>query len=75
VGDERELSLRGRAQDIHDPDVRLRYAETVERTSWEGADFHLFAVDIQSAALVTYGNGEQSVELWPQGIRLKRPYG
>jgi hypothetical protein len=75
VGDERELSLRGRAQDIHDPDVRLRYAEAVERTSWNGTDFHLFAVAIESAALVTYGNGEQSVELWPQGTRFKRPYG
>jgi hypothetical protein len=75
TGDERELSLRGRAQDIHDPQVRLQYVEAVERTSWTGADFHLFAVDIESAALVTYGNGEQSVEVWPQGTMFKRPYG
>jgi hypothetical protein len=75
TGDERELSLRGRAQDMHDPQVRLQYVEAVERTSWKGADFHLFAVAIESAALVTYGNGEQSVEVWPQGTMFKRPYG
>jgi Pyridoxamine 5'-phosphate oxidase len=75
TGDERELSLRGRAQDMHDPQVRLHYVGAVERTSWKGADSHLFAVAIESAALVTYGNGEQSVEVWPQGTMFKRPYG
>jgi hypothetical protein len=75
LSDPRMVIHRGRAQDIHDPQVRLRYVEAVERTSWKGADFHLFAVAIESAALVAYGNGEQSVEVWPQGTRFKRPYG
>lgn len=75
TGDESELSLRGRAQDVHDPEVRRRFVEAVERTAWKEAHFHLFAVDIESAALVTYGDGEQSVELWPQGTAFKRPYG
>jgi hypothetical protein len=39
------------------------------------ANFHLFAIEIESAALVRYGDGEQSVELWPQGTKFKRPYG
>jgi hypothetical protein len=74
IGNEGELSLRGRVRDVHDPEVRRRYVEAVERTSWKEVDFHLFAVDVESAAVVTYGNGEQSVELWPQGTKLKRLY-
>jgi predicted pyridoxine 5'-phosphate oxidase superfamily flavin-nucleotide-binding protein len=76
TGDERELSLRGRAVEIRDPDARKRYAEAVaERIAWTEPHFHLFAVDIEHAALVEYGRGEQSVKLWPQGTEFKRPYG
>jgi hypothetical protein len=76
TGDESELSLRGRASEIHDPPVRGRFVAAVaERTAWQEPHFHLFAVAIESAALIQYGHGEQSVQLWPRGTAFKRPYG
>jgi len=75
-GDEAEISLRGRAVEIHDPAVRQRYiAAVAERIAWQEPHFHLFAVQIESAALVRYGQGQQSVKLWPQGGEFTRPYG
>jgi hypothetical protein len=75
-GDEVELSLRGRATEIHDPAVRRRYVAAVaERIAWQEPHFHLFAVQIESAALVRYGHGQQAVKLWPQGREFTRPYG
>lgn len=58
TGDECELSLRGRAVDVRDPERRRRFAEAVaERTSWKEPQFHLYLVEIESAALVRYGAG------------------
>ncbi len=73
TGDEVEFSLHGRAIDIRDPQVRRRYVS--ERTSWQEPQFHLFSLDIESASLVEYGGGEQSVKVWPLGREFKRPYG
>ena len=76
TGNEVELSLRGRAVEIHDPEVRRRYVEALaDRISWKEPHFHLFAVDVESAALIEYGGGEQSVKLWPQNEEFRRPYG
>lgn len=76
TGDEVELSIRGRAEEIRDLEVRRRYVEALaERVSWKKPHFHLFAVDIESASLVRYGRGEQTVKLWPQNREFKRPYG
>jgi hypothetical protein len=73
TGDEVEFSLRGRVIEIRDPEVRRRYVS--ERTSWQEPHFHLFSLDIESASLVEYGHGEQSVKVWPLGKAFKRPYG
>jgi hypothetical protein len=59
TGDEVEFSLRGRAIEIRDPEVRRR--ERTERPSWQEPHFHLFSLDIESARLVEYGGGEQAV--------------
>ena len=76
TGDEAEITLRGRAVEIRDPDLRQRYrAAVAERIAWQEPHFHLFAVQIESAALVRYGQGQQSVKLWPQGGEFTRPYG
>jgi hypothetical protein len=75
IGDEVEISLRGHAVEIHDPDVRRRYVAAVaERISWHEPHFHLFAVQIARAALVQYAAGEQTVKLWPQDVQFTRPY-
>ncbi len=73
TGDEVEFTLRGRAIDIRDPEVRRRYVS--ERTHWQEPQFHLFSLDIESASLIEYGHGEQSVKVWPLGKAFKRPYG
>jgi hypothetical protein len=76
TGDEAEISLRGRAVEIHDPDLRQRYVAAVaERIAWQEPHFHLFAVQIESAALVQYGQGQQTLKLWPQGVEFSRSYG
>ncbi len=45
-----------------------------EETVWKEPRFHLFSVDIESAALIKYGGGEQLVKLWPQAIERRRPH-
>jgi hypothetical protein len=76
TGDERELSLRGRATAVEDPERRRRYVEAVAaRTSWREPHFHLFAVDVEAASLVEYGGGEQRVRVWPGGRETRRTYG
>ena len=75
AGDEPELSLRGRGIEVHDLEQRKRYVGAVaERITWKEPHFHLFTVDMESAALITYEQGEQSVSVWPQGIEFRRPY-
>ncbi|HEV8190002.1 MAG TPA: hypothetical protein VGP82_00725 [Ktedonobacterales bacterium] len=76
TGDEAEINLRGHAVDIHEPDLRQRYVVAVaERITWQEPHFHLFVVQIERAALVRYGQGQQSVKLWPHGGEFTRPYG
>jgi hypothetical protein len=76
-GEEGEISLRGRAVEIRDLDLRTKYVDAVsERISWKEPQFHLFSVDVESAALIKYERGEeQSVKVWPQSIEFRRPYG
>jgi hypothetical protein len=73
-GDELELSLNGRAQEVDDPDLRRACADALERTSWNESPFHLFAIAIESVGLIKYERGEQLVKVWPKGTELKRPY-
>ena len=77
TGEEGEFSLRGRAIEVRDSELRRRYVEAVsERVAWQEPRFHLFTVDIESAALIKYEGGEeQSVKVWPQDIEFRRPYG
>ncbi len=71
-GDEIEVSLQGRAVEVQDPEVRRRYIENL--SEWEGRDFHLFSVDIESVGLIRYERGEQHVKVWPRGAEFTRPY-
>ena len=71
-GDEFEVSLQGRAVEIQDPEVRGRYVENL--SEWEGRDFHLFSVDIESVGLIRYERGEQHVRVWPRGAEFTRRY-
>jgi hypothetical protein len=75
TGEERELCLRGRVVAVLDPAVRRSIATAVADRTERREPWHLFRIEIATAALVAYGGGEQSVSLWPQGASFSRPYG
>jgi hypothetical protein len=57
-GTEGDFKLYGRAVDVHDPEQRAAYRATVRaRIDWEPSEptFHCFAVDIESAGFVIFG--------------------
>ena len=69
-GSEGDIKLYGHAEDVQSPETRRTYLEAVQRElGYElSADepFHLFAVDVESAAYVVIEDGEQKVRVWPQ---------
>ena len=68
-GTEGEVKLYGHAEDVRSAETRRTYLEAVRREMGyelsEGEEFHLFAVDYQSAAYVVIEDGEQKVRVWP----------
>ncbi len=66
-GSEGEFKLRGRAVDVRDPDMRERYCEALyEKIDWRPEEpYHLFSVDVESAAFIAYEGEKQSVRRWP----------
>ncbi len=68
-GTEGEVKLYGRAEDVQSAETRRVYLEAVRREMGydlpDGEGFHLFAVDIESAAYVVIEDGEQKVRVWP----------
>ena len=75
TGSELELSLHGRVVDVREPKLRDRYTEAVSHTTRWKEPFHLFAVAIESTAMIRYEAGEQSVKVWPKGVEFTRRYG
>jgi Pyridoxamine 5'-phosphate oxidase len=71
-GDEVEVKLYGRASEVEDAQVKARYLDAVP--SWGERRFHLFAVELESAAVVRYESGRQRVVVWPRGLEFERPY-
>ena len=68
-GTEGEIKLYGRAEVVRSGETRRTYLEAVRREMGyelsDGEEFHLFAVDIESAAYVVIEDGEQRVKVWP----------
>jgi pyridoxamine 5'-phosphate oxidase-like protein len=57
-GTEGDFKLYGQAVPIADPQVRARYRETIKaRIDWEPEEpnYHLLAIDIESAGFVVFG--------------------
>jgi hypothetical protein len=73
TGNEVELILRGRGVAVKDEASRATYLESSD-ASWGDAPFHLFAVTIESAAVIRYSGGVQHVKVWPKGTEFSRRY-
>jgi Pyridoxamine 5'-phosphate oxidase len=73
TGKEVELIIRGRAVAADDDGTRRKYVEHSD-ASWGERQFHLFAVEIESVALIRYGAGKQYVNVWPRGTEFSRTY-
>ena len=71
-GDETEVILRGKAIERGDDASLRRYLAAVPE--WGDRRFHLFVVDLESAAIIRYESGTQQVSVWPQGVEFTRPY-
>jgi hypothetical protein len=65
-----ELKLRGRAVPVDDAAAIERYCQALfEKIGWRpGGEFHLFALDIESAISINYlPNGDQRLVEWSAG--------
>ncbi len=72
-GTEGDFKLYGVAVDIADPELRTHYGDATEaRIEWRPTGpFHLFSVDISSAAYIEFGAGRRAL-LWTEGAGLER---
>ena len=69
-----DLKLRGRAVDVQDPATIERYCQALYEAINVRPDgqFHLFALEIESAAFIKYmENGDQVVREWRVGGRAR----
>jgi len=74
-GDEGDFKLYGRAVQIDDPDVRARYRATIKaRIDWEPEEpnYHLFAIDVDSAGFVTFSPDNRYGLAWDPERGLRR---
>jgi hypothetical protein len=56
-GNEGDFKLYGRARDVQEANIRDAYRAAIRaRIDWEPTgDFHLFAIDVESAGFVVFG--------------------
>ena len=69
-GKEGDFKLYGRAAPVEEPEHRARYRATIKaRIDWEPAEpnYHLFAVDVDSAGFVTFAEPRFGLAWDPQG--------
>src|SRR5437870_1851158 len=67
-GTEGDFKLYGRAIDVPEPARRNRYADALEaRIDWRPPEpYHLFAIDIESAGFVIFGDDRYSLAWNPR---------
>jgi hypothetical protein len=72
-GTEGDFKLYAQARGVDEPATRKRYRETIKaRIDWEPAepDFHLFALDVDSAGFVIFGKDRYGLAWDPEsGLR------
>ena|SRR2546423_5870651 len=72
-GTEGDFKLYGRVRDVTDPGVRDRYADTLqEAIDWRPTEpFHLFALHIESAGYVVFGDDQHAL-VWDPDRGMRR---
>ena len=62
-GTEGDFKLYGRAVEVPDPARRERYADALEsKIQWRPPEpYHLFEIDIETAAYIEFGEGQQAM--------------
>jgi hypothetical protein len=72
-GTEGDFKLWGRVVEVTDPDRRAHYADAVEaRIDWRPQDpYHLFAVEIEHAAFVVFGEDPHAL-VWDPRAGTRR---
>lgn len=68
-GTDGDVKIYGRAVDVRGPELRKAFQKAIrERIEWapDEPNFHLFSLDVESAAFVLFGAGEQGevVRAW-----------
>ena len=66
-GAEGEFKIFGFAVNVTELDFRARYCDALfEKIGWrpKDSDYHLFAIDIQSAAFIRFENEEMEHRVW-----------
>ena len=69
-GSDGEFKAFGRANDVQDPDMRRSYCNALyKKIGWmpEEPEYHLFSVDVESAAFIIIQNSEQEQHVWKAG--------
>lgn len=69
MGTEGDAKIYGRAIDVQDPDLRRAYRDAVKaRLDWAPAEpeFHAFAIDVESAGFITFGEPKAVLTWDPQ---------
>ncbi len=69
-----DIKLTGRGVDERDPGFRERFRETLRRRiDWAPSEprFHLFSLDVETAAYLTFAEGSSYALAWsePKGLR------
>ena len=76
-GSEGDVKLYGRVRDVTDPELRTAYGDTLfEKIDWRPEEpFHLFAVDVEQAGFIAFGNNQRAMRWSPAGgeERIKHP--
>ena len=69
-GEEGDFKLYGRAIEVHEPERRAAYRATIKaRIDWEPEEpnFHVFAIDVESAGFVIFGEERYGLAWDPAG--------
>jgi hypothetical protein len=75
MGSEGDFKLYGRAVAVDEPERRARYRATIKaRIDWEPEEpnYHVFAVDVDSAGFVTFAQGNRYWLAWDPERGLRR---